>query len=98
VDFEMNDDYLTGLGAITSGGLSFLDNKSGLNFGDSRTFLKWSLVEPELFIWKLPLPIFEDNGWANPGLFILVFALLFLLSGLNFNIFIPIIMIIILLI
>jgi hypothetical protein len=50
VDFEMNDDYLTGLGAITSGGLSFLDNKSGLNFGDSRTFLKWSLVDPGLFI------------------------------------------------
>ena len=35
----MNDVYLTRVGGIISGGLSFLDNKSGLNFGDSTTFL-----------------------------------------------------------
>ena len=35
----MNDVYLTRVGGIISEGLSFLDNKSGLNFGDSRTFL-----------------------------------------------------------
>jgi len=98
VGFDINDVYLAIEGGIISGGLSFFDNKSALNFGDSRTFLKCSLVEPELPKWNPGFPIFEESGCANPGLFIFVFALLFLLSGLNFNIFIPIFMIIIILI
>jgi hypothetical protein len=48
VDFDMKDVYLTRLGGMISEGLSFLDNKSGLNLGDSRLFLKWSLVETGL--------------------------------------------------
>jgi hypothetical protein len=40
VDFDMNDVYLTRLGGMISEELSFLDNKSGLNLGDSRLFLR----------------------------------------------------------
>lgn len=48
VDLETNDVYFAngGGGGLLSGGLSFYDSKSGLNLGDSRTFLKCSFVEP----------------------------------------------------